>query len=464
MVVHSKFQSDTVLSYSGSIPYTCYEIGHTWEPGCVKTFFQTFCDAFKFSIRVYTVFYLATFVIKLRKKENRRIKKIKKLLRDILQSSIFLSANGAFFMGGFCMLRNLIGKFYGWHGLLAGFITGILSIQLERKSRRGMLALYLMNLAAETLFNMAVARNLIKPIPYGEVIIFSIASAGFMSLFRQRNGLPENLHSPLTLIVGPEESRDFYRNGGNFSQRWRLISCLPYLQKLLQRLKTVHRSHQSCPHNNSCTYYTLEGIFKQFLLGYGIQILLNALQSLRGKQKWSKVFNNISLASFLAGFIGLFRACNCSLRWLLDRDIPALHGALSGAVAGTTLYFYRSTSIALYFFFKLMEVLYFRGIREGYVPHLPSADQYLYASTLAIILHASCCEPHNIRPGYWKFLCGVSGWKFPVMFRKLFDVFGTKATTLYPNFVPDLDPRYVKTTAVMELLKVHGKWRDPTNF
>ncbi|CAK8678710.1 unnamed protein product [Clavelina lepadiformis] len=66
-----------------------------------------------------------------------------------------------------------------------------------------------------------------------------------MSLFRQRNGLPENLHSPLTLIVGPEESRDFYRNGGNFSQRWRLISCLPYLQKLLQRLLLITTSFNS---------------------------------------------------------------------------------------------------------------------------------------------------------------------------------------------------------------------------
>ncbi|XP_076824690.1 transmembrane protein 135-like [Clavelina lepadiformis] len=452
MAVNSKFQATTTtLGYFDSVPYTCYEMGHTWEPSCILAFFRMLQDSFKFSVKLYTVFYMAPFILKMCKKENRNVKKVKQLIRDILQSSLFLSSEATVFMGSFCLLRHLMGGYYGWHGLVSGFLSGMVGMKIERKPRRGMVALYMMNQATETLFNMAVARNLISPLPYGEVMIFCTASAGLMSLFRLPNGLPDSLSSQLQFAVGMEERGK--RDDNASSLRAKSL----HIQTLLQRLKSFHLSHQTCPHQNSCTYYTLEGIFKQVIVGYGIQIVLSLLQLKRGKQKWSGILNNTSLACFLGTFAGVFRASNCALRWISNGDHPALYGALSGAIAGTAFCFYRSTTIALYFAFKLLEVLYFKGVRKGYFPYFPSADQYLCAISLAVVLHVSCFEPHNLRPGYWKFLCRTTGNKFQFLFRKLFDDFGTKASTLYPKFVPKLNAKYVKTPDVARLLIVHGK-------
>ena len=46
---------------------------------------------------------------------------------------------------------------------------------------------------------------------------------------------------------------------------------------------------------------------------------------------------------------------NCLLRWLRDED-NELHGLLSGFVAGISMMWYKSTTIAMYFSFKLTEV------------------------------------------------------------------------------------------------------------
>ena len=44
------------------------------------------------------------------------------------------------------------------------------------------------------------------------------------------------------------------------------------------------------------------------------------------------------------------------------------------------------------------------------------------------------------------------------MFRKLLDVYGTRASLLYPNFVPNLDKRFVTSDEVRQILIANEKW------
>ena len=50
-----------------------------------------------------------------------------------------------------------------------------------------------------------------------------------------------------------------------------------------------------------------------------------------------------------------FQAVNCLLRWARDKDHP-LHGAVAGFLAGSSMMFYKSSTIALYLASKLAEV------------------------------------------------------------------------------------------------------------
>ena len=54
-------------------------------------------------------------------------------------------------------------------------------------------------------------------------------------------------------------------------------------------------------------------------------------------------------------YLFLFQAVNCSLRWLRNED-NELHGLLAGFVAGFSMMWYKSSTIAMYFASKLVEV------------------------------------------------------------------------------------------------------------
>jgi len=60
MTVASK--EERCLTYLDSIPYTCYEVAHCWEPSCVRASFDTMRDSFKFSLKVYLAFYGVSFL------------------------------------------------------------------------------------------------------------------------------------------------------------------------------------------------------------------------------------------------------------------------------------------------------------------------------------------------------------------------------------------------------------------
>nr|CAB3267038.1 transmembrane protein 135 [Phallusia mammillata] len=448
MTVLSKPQVPHRISFFDSVPYTCYEVAHTWEPSCTYSFLHTVRDSFKFSLQVYLAFYLVTTLPKLRKKKNRNFKTILKFIREVLQSSMFLCANGSVFLGSFCVLRTIFGKFYGWHGILAGFFAGYISIILERKSRRGALALYITNLATETLFHMAVSRGLVTAVPNGEVMLLCLASAGFMSLYRTPGALSESMRTPVAYLVGKCE--------GGTEER-----PTQGLNPFLQWIKQLTPKHRTCKHAHSCIYYIAEGGCKQFALGYLIELFLNCLKMARRKAPTNKLamfINSTSLAYFLGGYTALFRACNCILRWIFNQDKPTLFGGAAGAVAGISSWFYKSSSISLFLLFKLAEEMMFKSIGAGYLPHIPDMDCYIYAMSLALILHVACVEPHNIRSGYWNFLCNVSGRKFPGMFRKMLDCFGTNASTLYPDFIPPLDPKFATSPDVIKVMIASGKW------
>lgn len=135
-------------------------------------------------------------------------------LQSILQSSFFLAFNAYSVMMIFCGSRKVLGKFYypaAAH--LPAIIGSYMSILLERKSRRSALSFYVANIAVETIWNKIVSLNFIHPIPYGEVFLFSISSAGMLYLI-QRNGFG---HDPVSFgfkhLLGSDYARMKKRNG-----------------------------------------------------------------------------------------------------------------------------------------------------------------------------------------------------------------------------------------------------------
>lgn len=194
-----------------------------------------------------------------------------------------------------------------------------------------------------------------------------------------------------------------------------------------------------------------------FSVGYLIQCCLKVPSAFR--QAFTKpsrllwlLYNkeNFQLGAFLGSFVSIYKGTSCLLRWMRNLD-DELHALIAGFLAGTSMFFYKSTTISMYLFSKLVETLYFKGIEAGRFPYFPEADTVIYAISTAICFQAAVMEVQNLRPSYWKFLLRLTKGRFALMNRKVLDVFGTEASKTFGDFTPKLDPRFVLCPVDMDV-------------
>lgn len=121
-------------------------------------------------------------------------------------------------------------------------------------------------------------------------------------------------------------------------------------------------SHQKCHHRYNCLIYSLIGFCQRFLAGFGLQAAIKLFGSMGLLIKKPSVLlkvlkdrDNIQLGMFLGCFTLIFRTVSCALRWLTNSHVK-IHGMIAGFFAGWSMIFYKSSSIALYLNFKLIEV------------------------------------------------------------------------------------------------------------
>ena len=132
----------------------------------------------------------------------------KQTFHSIARSSLFLSFNAFSVILIFCLSRKVVGKFY--YSLCAytpAFLGSLMAIHIERPSRRSALAVYVTNLATETLFRIFVARGYFKPIPKGEVLLFTISISILLYLIKKNGYGNDPVSSALKFIVGREEAK-----------------------------------------------------------------------------------------------------------------------------------------------------------------------------------------------------------------------------------------------------------------
>lgn len=451
------------------IPHNCHEIGHTWDPSCLQAALDVTQKALDSSFKIYAPLYLIAAILRRKKKDYY----LNRLLPDVLTSTSFLTANGGLYMVFFCIFSKLLGGSYFWSsGFGPAIPASFIAIFLERKSRRGLLAIYMTNLATDSLFRMAVSRGIIKPIMHGEVLLFCITASIYMYYFRSRKGLNGFAFTALKFIVGKEEilahsgtaehasvrpqrtaaleMEESERSAERLSSSRR--SLVAYVRKLLETICNRGPRHRCCKHyHDNCISYCAKGFVKMFSIGYLIQCCLKMPSAVRQVfTKPSRLLSllykkeNFQLGAFLGFFVSIYKGTSCLLRWLRDID-DELHALVAGFLAGISMFFYKSPTISMYLFCKLVETMYFKGIEAGHFPYFPNADALLYTISTAICFQAVVMEVHNLRPSYWKFMLRLTKGRFALMNRQLLDVFGTEASREFKGFVPKLDPQYCTT-------------------
>lgn len=78
-------------------------------------------------------------------------------------------------MGGFNILTV---------SAIPAFLSSVFAILIERPSRRVLLCLYVSNVATETVWNMALSRNMVRSVKYGHVALFSASMALLLRYYK----------------------------------------------------------------------------------------------------------------------------------------------------------------------------------------------------------------------------------------------------------------------------------------
>jgi len=414
---------------------TCKDFQHPWTEDCVNASAGLLLTAIPYCLRVYSAVYFVSMVMKQKIPSKNDIKKT---VLGILQSTGFLSTNAFTFILYNCIIRNLLGKYHlSTVAFWPCFFAAWTAIVVERPARRPLLALYVANVATETLWNMMVARNWIRPIRHGETLIFGFSVSILLYLFRlglHKTTAKDPIFNILRIFVSKSEEGPIQPTEiTNQPQPRRPISVnsIRDIVALYGRLiETLKSKHPTCSHKEACTKYALMGGLKPFIGGVGIQVLLKTILNIKKvvqmKMDWKRhIFNRstLKLGIFLGSFSFLYKGVSCSLRHIYNCDKPifALPAGLIGSVAFTQ---YPDVTVALYVMWKMIQLTYNLGIAKGILPTVPGFLYVFYSTCTAILFHSAIIEPKTLRPSYYKFLEDISGGRFSRFHVEPFDIFG----------------------------------------
>jgi len=267
-----------------------------------------------------------------------------------------------------------MGKFY--YSLCAytpAFLGSLLAIMIERPSRRPALAIYVANIATETIFRIFAARGYFTPINRGEVLLFTVTMSVLLYLVKKNGFGNDPVSLALKFIIGREEAKKRTKssNQRNAESAYLSLPFVPksnlkssnYLVWLISKLNSIFPKHKSCPHEGrSCPTYVSAAFIRSFLFGW---IGKTALQTFSKpkvllSRPWILKRNlldsqNINFGLFLAAFTAIYKGVNCSLRWACNESHD-WHGFVAAIFAGPTMFLSPNTPITLYLMWKCIEV------------------------------------------------------------------------------------------------------------
>ncbi|KAK6766136.1 hypothetical protein RB195_025814 [Necator americanus] len=427
------------LAYSLGFPVlttNCYETLHTWNPDCNQAIIDTIPEGILFCLKVYAPFYLTTSLIA-KKGDVRRVDWIR-YFRDVIRSSIFLNFNMIFFIFFLCRIRSVLGFFTPISmGLVSSMIGSFFSLLIEKRSRWPALALYLTNLASETLFRQLSNHGYIPKVKNAEVIPFVIGMGLFSHLYSTKK-LESGAKKALNLIHNPCKERDIAED----------YPVPKQFKAFLYDLRKEYGKSQLCEHRHSCVSNIAESFMSNFTFGIGLSSALVLLKNItilfkNPRKILEQLFSKSSLR--IPTFFGLmpliFHTVRCSMN-RFPQSGNTCRNIIAGAASGLAMLAFPNVAIAMYVMWKAIEIIFYDLVKQGKIRPLPYGDLLLYTVSTGYVLWQIIIEPQAIRKGYLKFLLGLTGNRMSLLNRDLYEHFGYQSRLLFP-YRPVLNTKYV---------------------
>ncbi|CAN7988896.1 unnamed protein product [Ixodes hexagonus] len=187
---------------TASLPYNCYEIGHTWTPHCSQAWLDLWFTTFVRSLRLYGLLYFAGQIVSRRFDVHAFVQ----TLKSTVNSSMFISQNFFLYLIFACVSSRLMGRLRIMPAtFLSGFLSAGCAILIERPGRRAMLAVYMLNLTTDILYRMLRSRGIVRDIQHGEVAVFALSLGGYIYYARKHGYFEDVVTFVLRHLFGAEE-------------------------------------------------------------------------------------------------------------------------------------------------------------------------------------------------------------------------------------------------------------------
>ncbi|KAK6031607.1 hypothetical protein OSTOST_02236 [Ostertagia ostertagi] len=266
----------------------CYETIHTWSPHCNQAILDTIPDGILFCLKTYAPFYLVTSLVA--KRGDIRKIDFRRYFTDVIRSSIFLTANLLLFVFFLCRLRHILGFFTPVSmGLVSSMFGSFFSLLIEKRSRWPALALYLTNLASETLFRQLANHGHIPKIKNAEVIPF-VVGIGLFSYLYNAGVLDESTKKLLNFTHDLDGKRDIVED----------YPMPKEFKGFLCELRRKYSKTEHCIHKHSCVSNVTESFGYNFAIGLTVSVALtlakNSSMVFSNPAKlWQKLFSKATL-------------------------------------------------------------------------------------------------------------------------------------------------------------------------
>lgn len=467
-------------------PYNCYELAHVWDPDCLSNAIDFTTSIFLRCCGLYFPLFAATHVLTVRKYDAASLSQSG---LSVIRSSAFIANHVLTFFALFCGSRALLGKFYFTiHAFPITFLISYLSLKIEKKSRRGPLALYVLNVGSECLLRLLVDRGLVPNVPHAPVLLFT-ATMTLLLYFIKKEGYGSDPASfALKLVLGSAEAkRRMSRRkqkeledaesqtvkAGAISSKEKVITEAPVGQfgksrdrmtgidvnfnelipaslkpKILQELG----KHASCRHRESCFEYAFFGFLKPFVGSWLGSSVVSAVKEVafhpsavrKNPGTLVKSFTDtrsVKFGLFMGTFAAVYKAVNCYLRHRYNGP-QDWHGAVGGLLAGPAMLINPHSTISLYFFWKLVETVFVKAVKKGYVTRTETIINIVYALSVSQIAYCVLLQPKYMRPSYMKLADIVTDHKFHLLNRCFCPFLVPEAIEGYEDYFADLDPQF----------------------
>lgn len=254
---------------------------------------------------------------------------LKRTIRGLLQSTAFLTMSAFSYSVFLCVLRRLTGSYnFYTSSYIPAYMAALVSILVERPSRRGLLCLYVSNVATETGWNMLKSRGLVRSLPYGEILIFGMSTATLLYFYRlnRQKDYRDSMFDVFRFALGDsevmkkDEAADSRRESRSSERPPRRASSYNMIQaavnaylNVISKIKNMAK-HELCRHKHSCIYNTLSGGARMFSIGLGIQVIMKVLFQARKMIRRPELFQRtflskeiLKLGLFLGGYTSLYK-------------------------------------------------------------------------------------------------------------------------------------------------------------